>query len=141
MSKEISFEYKDLVANEAEQIAGRLGVALSPRAIRFPRMFVPDEENGSKKRSLRDILIVDPVKISELSPARRFKARNYFAVNLLASLGYISGKEDIAKVMEGADGNLFASFDHKKLPYKAQALIQNTGCGEYLLNGFVISPK
>lgn len=131
----MTYRYKSQVEEEAEAICAELDVGMAEDAVRFPA------DSWEYAGEARDILIVDAAKVKGLGAAIAYRARDYFTVSLLRRLGFISGKEAIGKLMAGVNSNLLASFDPENLPYKAQGLIQKTGCGVYLLSGFVISPK
>ncbi|KKR50735.1 MAG: hypothetical protein UT84_C0007G0006 [Candidatus Curtissbacteria bacterium GW2011_GWA1_40_16] len=136
----IGLKYKDQVSVGAMDVAREQDLLPDPRVVRFPRVIGP-KADARVEVTQGDYLVVDVARIRRLSTADKFVERDKFSRELLRRLEFISGNDVILKQMAGVDGNLLMEFDHPALPYKAEVLVHNMGDCEYLLSGFVISPK
>lgn len=140
-AKEVGFAYRSRVADEAWEVADEMQAALGSEAVRFPGESTKSASGAGESAGDNNFLIVDPFKIKKFAPAGRYQDRDAFSVELLRRLGYLRTREDIQAEMQGAQGNLVITLPHRALPYKAQMLVHNMGHSQYLISGFVISPK
>ncbi len=138
-ASQVSFGYKDQVEHEAVQVGEEMGMFLNSEVVRFPGHASTDAPCGSLQG--RDFLILDVAIIKKISGANMYAERDKFSRELLRRLGFIEGVAAISLQMAGVHGNKVIELDHKQLPYKAEMLVHNMGNGEYLISGFVISPK
>lgn len=138
---QVSFRFKDSVMDETRSFADRMGLSLNDQVVRFSKMVSEDETVQRGVFRSRDFLIVDVPKIKKLSAADKYAERDRFSRGLLGRLGFMHGNRSVLQQMVGVDGNFLAEFGHESLPYKAEALVHNMGHEQYLISGFVISPK
>lgn len=138
---QVSFRFKDSVVDETRSFAGDMGLPLNDQVVRFPKMASEDETVQRGVFRSRDFLVVDVPKIKKLAAADKFAERDRFSRGLLRRLGFMPGNSYVSDQMAGVDGNSLIEFGHESLPYKAEALVHNMGHKQYLISGFVISPK
>jgi hypothetical protein len=138
---QVSFRFKDGVLDEIRSFAERMGLSLNDQVVRFPRLVDQNEADQHGLFESRDFLIVDVSKIKKLSTADKFAERDRFSRQLLKRFGFMEGDATISQQMEGVDGNKVIELGHGQLPYKAETLVHNMGHRQYLISGFVISPK
>lgn len=138
---QVSFRFKDSIVDETRNFAADMGIVVNNQVVRFPKLLDQDETVQRGVFRSRDFLVVDVPKIKKLAAADKFAQRDRFSRGLLRRLGFMPENSFVSQRMTGVDGNLLVEFGHESLPYKAEALVHNMGHKQYLISGFVISPK
>ncbi len=138
---QISYKYKDEVYDEVKRVIESCGLPFNEEVVRFPKVNEVKEDGQRGAIRSRDFLVVDLARIKRLAKAGEEDQRDIISRGLLRLLGFFDDSAVISHGMEGEDGNKILEFEHPTLPYKAEVLVHNMGRKQYLISGFVISPK
>ena len=138
---QVSVGYKDGVFDQTRRFIESRRLAFNSQVVRFAKVTGVSENCQSGALRSRDFLVVDPAKISKLAKAGNEDLRDTLSRELLKLLGFFENSAVISHRMRDEAGNKILEFDHPTLPYKAETLVHNVGRKQYLISGFVISPK